>query len=126
MPPRRAINIGQIPHHFTINCNKYYINKSHSVQITPTRGQNANQNPQGGDAIDDQLPHICPTPPLGVNIDRCIIYISRGLTPVWKVGIARGRNPPRTFDAFYIFTIKFSKSPPRTLQTFQSGVDMNF
>jgi hypothetical protein len=36
-------------------------------------GQNANQNPQGGDAIDDQIPHICPTPPLGVNIDRCII-----------------------------------------------------
>ena len=26
------------------------------------------------DAIDDQIPHICPTPPppLGVNIDRCI------------------------------------------------------
>ena len=31
--------------------------------IAPTRGQNANQNPQGGDAIDDQIPHICPTPP---------------------------------------------------------------
>jgi hypothetical protein len=41
--------------------------------------------------------------------------------PVWKVCIARGRNPPHTFDAFYIFTIKFSKSPPCTLQTFQSG-----
>ena len=62
MPHRRAINIGQIPHHFAINCNKYYINKIHSVQIAPTRGQNANQNPQGGDAIDDQIPHICPTP----------------------------------------------------------------
>ena len=61
MPHRRAINIGQIPHHFAINCNKYYINKSHSVQISPNWGQNANQN---GDAIDDQIPHICPTPPL--------------------------------------------------------------
>jgi hypothetical protein len=29
MPHRWAINIGQIPHHFAINCNKYYINKSH-------------------------------------------------------------------------------------------------
>ena len=38
MPHRGAINIGQIPHHFAINCNKYYINKSHSVQIAPTRG----------------------------------------------------------------------------------------
>ena len=47
-----------MPHHFAINCNKYYINKSHSVQIAPTRGQNADQNPQGGDAIDDQVPHI--------------------------------------------------------------------
>jgi hypothetical protein len=45
-----------MPHHFAINCNKYYINKNHSVQIAPTRGQNANQNPQGGDAIDDQNP----------------------------------------------------------------------
>ena len=51
MPHRRAINIGQMPHHFAINCNKYYINKSHSVQIAPTRSQNADQNPQGGDAI---------------------------------------------------------------------------
>ena len=72
MPHHRAINIGQMPHHFAINCNKYYINKSHSFQIAPTRGQNADQNPQGGDAIDDQIPHICPPPPLGVNIDRCI------------------------------------------------------
>jgi hypothetical protein len=75
MPHRRAINIGQMPHHFAINCNKYYINnKSHSVQIAPTLGQNANQNPQGGDAIDDQIPHICPTPP-----NRCIIIILCGL-----------------------------------------------
>jgi hypothetical protein len=54
MPHRRTINIGQMPHYFAINCNKYCINKSHSVQIAPTQGQNANQNPQGGDAIDDQ------------------------------------------------------------------------
>ena len=46
---------------------------------------------------------------------------NRGAVPVWKVCIARGRNPPRTFDAFYIFTIKFSKSPPCNFQTFQSG-----
>jgi hypothetical protein len=39
-----------------------------------------------------------------------------------KVCIARGRNPPRTFDALYIFTIKFSESPPRNFQTFQSGM----
>jgi hypothetical protein len=79
MRHRRAINIGQIPHHFAINWNKYYINKSHSVQIASTRGQIANQNPQGEDAIDDQIPHICPPPPLVVNIDRCItdyIYIA--------------------------------------------------
>ena len=63
MPHHRAINIGKIPHYFAINCNKYYINKSHSDQIAPTVGQNANQNPQGGDTIDDQVPHICPTPP---------------------------------------------------------------
>jgi hypothetical protein len=61
MPHRRAINIGQIPHHFAINCNKYYINKSHLVQIAPTRGQNTNQN--RGDAIDDQTPHIQYAPP---------------------------------------------------------------
>ena len=66
MPHRGAINIGQIPHYFAINCNKYYINKSHSVQIAPTRGQNTNQNPQGGDAIDDQIPRISmPDPPSG-------------------------------------------------------------
>jgi hypothetical protein len=45
--------------------------------------------------------------------------------PVWKVCIVRGRNPLYTFDAFYIFTIKFSKSPLRNFQTFQSGVDMS-
>jgi hypothetical protein len=56
MPRRRAINIGQILHHFAINCNKYYINKSHMVQITLTQAQNANQNPQGGDAIDYENP----------------------------------------------------------------------
>ena len=40
------------------------------VQIALTRAQNANQNHQSGDAIDDQIPHICP-PPLGLDIDRC-------------------------------------------------------
>jgi hypothetical protein len=48
-------------------------------------------------------------------------YPVSGRVPVWKVCIVRGRNPPRTFDALYIFTIKFSESPPRNFQTFQSG-----
>ena len=68
MPHRRAINIGQIPHHFAINCNKYYINKSHLVQIALTQAKNANQNPQGGDAIDYEIPHICPTPLRGLTL----------------------------------------------------------
>jgi hypothetical protein len=55
-------------HHFAINCNKYYINKSNLVQIAPTQGQNADQNPQGGDAIDDQIPHICPPPLWGLTL----------------------------------------------------------
>jgi hypothetical protein len=75
MPHRRAINIGQISHHFAINCNKYYINKSHLVQIALTQAQNANQNPQGEDAIDYEIPHICRTPPQGLNINRCIIIV---------------------------------------------------
>ena len=49
-------------------CNKYYINKSHLVQIALTQAQNANQNPQGGDAIDYEIPHICPTPPQGLEL----------------------------------------------------------
>jgi hypothetical protein len=76
MHHRRAINIGQMPYHFAINCNKYYINKSHSVQIAPTRGQNANQNPQGGDAIDDQIPHICPPPLWGLTLIGALLYSS--------------------------------------------------
>jgi hypothetical protein len=68
MPHRRAINIGRIPHHFAINCNKYYINKSNLVQIALTQAQNANQNPQGGDAIDYEIPHICPTPLRGLTL----------------------------------------------------------
>jgi hypothetical protein len=64
MPHRRAINIGQIPHHLAINCNKCYINKSHLVQIAPTRDQNTNQNPQGGDATYGQIPRKMPDPPL--------------------------------------------------------------
>jgi hypothetical protein len=81
MPHRRAINFGQMPHHFAINCNKYYINKSHSVQIAPTRGRNANQNPQGGVAIDDQIPHICPPPLWGLKViyspyvNKAFVYI---------------------------------------------------
>ena len=41
---------------------------------------------------------------------------------MWKVCIARRISPARNFDAFYIFTIKFSKSPARNFQTFQSGM----
>jgi hypothetical protein len=33
----------------------------------------------------------------------------------------RGRSSARNFYAFYIFTIKFSKSPTPNFQTFQSG-----
>jgi hypothetical protein len=44
-----------------------------------------------------------------------------GRGPVWKVCIARRISPALNFDAFYIFTIKFSKSPARIFQTFQSG-----
>ena len=42
--------------------------------------------------------------------------------PVWKVCIARRISPARNFDAFYIITIKFLKSPARNFQTFQSGL----
>ena len=53
--------------------NKYWSNTPHFaintilikvilIQIALTRAQNANQNPQSGDAIDDQIPHICPPP----------------------------------------------------------------
>ena len=34
---------------------------------------------------------------------------------------AQGRYPSCSFDVFYKFSIKFRKSPPRILQTFQSG-----
>jgi hypothetical protein len=60
MPHRRAINIGQMPHHFAINT---ILIKVIRFKLPPTRGQDANQNPQGGDAIDDQIPHIYPTSP---------------------------------------------------------------
>ena len=42
------------------------------------------------------------------------------VSPVWKVCIAQRISPARNFDAFYIFTIKFLKSPARNFQTFQS------
>jgi hypothetical protein len=42
--------------------------------------------------------------------------------PVWKVCIAQRISPARNFDAFYIITIKFLKSPARNFQTFQSGI----
>ena len=57
---------------------------------------------------------------LDVIMCPCLIY--RGCLPVWKVCIARRISPARNFDAFYIFTIKFSKSPARNFQTFQSGL----
>jgi hypothetical protein len=38
--------------------------------------------------------------------------------PVWKVCIARRISLARNFDAFYIFTITFSKSPACNFQTF--------
>jgi hypothetical protein len=36
------------------------------------RDENKDQIPEGGETKIDQIPHICPTPPLGLNIDRCI------------------------------------------------------
>ena len=42
-------------------------------------------------------------------------------TPVWKVCITQPRYRPHNFDAFYIFTIKFSKSWLCNFQTFQLG-----
>jgi hypothetical protein len=46
---------------------------------------------------------------------------------VWKVHIARQRYWPHNFDAFDIFTIKFSKSLARNIfQTFQSGIREGF
>jgi hypothetical protein len=33
----------------------------------------------------------------------------------------RGRSSAHIFEAFYIFTIKFLKSPAHNFQTFQSG-----
>jgi hypothetical protein len=42
--------------------------------------------------------------------------------PVWKVCIARRKYRTRNFDAFYIFTIKFSKSPARNFQPLARSV----
>jgi hypothetical protein len=64
MPHCRAITIIQTPHHFATNSINTILIKVILVQIALTRAQNANQNPQGGDAIDDQIPHIC-APPSG-------------------------------------------------------------
>ena len=50
-----------------------------------------------------------------------ILVDPAALRPVWKVCIARRISPARNFDAFYIITIKFLKSPERNFQTFQSG-----
>ena len=42
--------------------------------------------------------------------------------PEWnKVCPARGISPPLSFNVFYIFSIKFRKSPRCILQTFLSG-----
>jgi hypothetical protein len=43
------------------------------------------------------------------------------VNPVWKVCIAQRISQARNFDAFYIITIKFLKSPACNFQTFQSG-----
>ena len=45
--------------------------------------------------------------------------------PDWNLCCARGSSSPRNFDAFYTFTIKFSKSSPRNFQTFQSGKSLD-
>jgi hypothetical protein len=57
----------------------------------------------------------------GGNRTSDLWFASPILYPVWKVCIARRISPARNFDAFYIITIKFLKSPARNFQTFQSG-----
>ena len=63
-----------------------------------------------------------------VSRDRQVIHgfsfliccLKNAQRPEWKVCPARGRSPQHSFDVFYIFSIKFHKSPPRILQIFQS------
>ena len=43
---------------------------------------------------------------------------------VWKVCIAQRISPARNFDAFYIFSIKFFKSPACNFPTFQQAYVM--
>jgi hypothetical protein len=43
MTPRQAKHIGQMPHRFSINCSKYYINNNHVVQISLPWEENTDQ-----------------------------------------------------------------------------------
>ena len=57
---------------------------------------------------------------------ECTLMTNHGVATFCKVSILcysiwSGSSPACNFDAFYIFTIKFSKSPARNFQTFQSG-----
>jgi hypothetical protein len=49
----------QMPHRLAINCDQYYINKRHLVKLPYLRAQNANQNRQGGHAIDYKPSNLC-------------------------------------------------------------------
>jgi hypothetical protein len=58
-----------------------------------------------------------------INFQRlCSLHLMFACSrPVWKVCIAQLRYQTCNVDAFYIFTIKFSKSQLCNFQTFQSG-----
>ena len=45
-----------------------------------------------------------------------LLYAGVEVCPVW------GISPPHSFNVFCVFSIKFCKSPPHILQTFQSGL----
>ena len=44
---------------WAINCDQYYINKRHLVKLPYLRAQNANQDLQGGHAIDYKPSNLC-------------------------------------------------------------------
>ena len=77
MPHYRAINIGQIPHHFAIN------HRQSNVMVTKM----LIKIPMVGMHLMIKYPtYAWPHPPPGVNIDRCInIFLLSYRNPVWIV-----------------------------------------
>jgi hypothetical protein len=64
MPHRRAINIGQIPHYFAINCNKYYINKVIWFKSPQLGAKMLIKIPRVGMQLMIKYPTYSPPPPL--------------------------------------------------------------